>query len=161
MAASEERMMILRMVESGKITPEEGARLLAAMGEREAEPQAVGAAAGAAWGDYAASGGAAREGSTSSSAYSGAYSGDFSGLNSSGSLNGRFFRVRVSNGMTGKQKVDVNIPLGLVDFGLRFVPPNSKVDVQAIRDAIATGMRGKIVDVVDNEKGDHVEVFVE
>jgi len=43
MASSEERMMILRMVEEGKITPEEGARLLAAMGEREAAAEPVGA----------------------------------------------------------------------------------------------------------------------
>ena len=43
MASSEERMMILRMVEEGKITPEEGARLLAATGEREAAAETVGA----------------------------------------------------------------------------------------------------------------------
>ena len=45
MASSEERMMILRMVEEGKITPEEGARLLSAMGEREAAAERVGATA--------------------------------------------------------------------------------------------------------------------
>ena len=69
--------------------------------------------------------------------------------------------MRVTNGVTGKQKVDVNIPLSLVDFGLRFVPQNSKMDVQNIRDAIASGMRGRIVDVMDSEKGDHVEIFFE
>jgi hypothetical protein len=35
------------------------------------------------------------------------------------------------------------------------------MDVQKIRDAIAGGVRGRIVEVVDNEKGDHVEIFVE
>ena len=34
MPSQEERMVILRMIEEGKITPEEGARLLAAIGER-------------------------------------------------------------------------------------------------------------------------------
>ncbi len=63
--------------------------------------------------------------------------------------------------MTGKPKVDVNIPLSLVDFGLRFIPPNSKVDAQKLREAIASGTRGRIVDVMDNEKGDHVEIFFE
>jgi hypothetical protein len=150
MASSEERMMILRMVEEGKITPEEGARLLAAMGEREAaaEPDVAPAAE--------PSGSAAGQGWASAP-----YSGDFAGDNTPGSLSGRFFHVRVTNGMTGKQKVDVNIPLSLVDFGLRFVPQNDKVDVQTIRDAIASGMRGRIVDVMDSEKGDHVEIFVE
>jgi hypothetical protein len=138
-------MMVLRMVEEGKVTPEEGARLLAAIGEREAQAEGVGATVG--------SGVAAAEGAHPfGAAYEDA---------GAGTLNGRFFRVRVTNSMTGKQKVDVNIPLTLVDFGLRFVPQNAKMDVQKVRDAIAGGVRGKIVDVMDNEKGDHVEIFVE
>ena len=77
------------------------------------------------------------------------------------SLNVRLLHVRVTNGMTGKQKVDVNIPLGLVEFGLRMIPPSSKVNAQVIRDAINSGTRGRIVDVQDSEKGDHVEIFIE
>jgi hypothetical protein len=166
MASSEERMMILRMVEEGKITPEEGARLLSAMGEREAAAERVGATAGAATGAAAdaAAGQAwagAAYGDGPGNSGGSAYSGDFAGVNAPSSLSGRFLHVRVTNGMSGKQKVDVNIPLSLVDFGLRFVPQNSKMDVQAIRDAIAGGVRGRIVDVMDSEKGDHVEIFVE
>jgi hypothetical protein len=145
MASSEERMMILRMVEEGKLTPEEGARLLSAMGEREAEPAMAGAA------------GAAGDGAAASAAYSNSYAANFG----DSSLNGRFLRVLVSNSMTGKQKVNINIPLGVVEFGLRFIPPSAKVNAQAIRDAIASGARGRIVDVQDSEKGDHVEIFIE
>ncbi len=36
MSTTEERMTILRMIEQGKISPEEGARLLAALGQRGA-----------------------------------------------------------------------------------------------------------------------------
>ncbi|MFN8466871.1 MAG: hypothetical protein U0X20_15060 [Caldilineaceae bacterium] len=161
MASSEERMMILRMVEEGKITPEEGARLLSAMGEREAAAEPVGAAESAG----AAAGASDSYGSTqgwSGTAYgSPAYGSDFGQVNTAGNLGGRVFHVRVTNGVTGKPKVDVNIPLSLVDFGLRFIPPNSKVDAQKIREAIASGTRGRIVDVMDNEKGDHVEIFFE
>ena len=47
MPSGEERMMILRMVEDGKVTPEEGARLLAALGQPEPVAQpANGDAAG-------------------------------------------------------------------------------------------------------------------
>ena len=163
MASSEERMMILRMVEEGKVTPEEGARLLAAMGEHEAQPEAAGAGAGAGaagWGNgdsapYASAG--AASGSSAGASYSSDYAANFG----DSSLNGRFLRVLVSNGMTGKQKVNINIPLGVVEFGLRFIPPGAKVNAQAIRDAITSGTRGRIVDVMDNEKGDHVEVFIE
>lgn len=134
MPSSEERMMILRMVEEGKITPEDGARLLAAIGDAEAaQPEAA----------------------PQPNSWSGA-------TQSEGNMaNGRNFRVRVSNMLTGKQKVAVNIPVGLVDFGLRFVPANSKVDVVAVRNALQSGMTGKIVDVTDEEKGDRVEVFIE
>lgn len=127
MVSAEERMAILRMVEEGKISPEEGARLLAALGEREpaADPEPEPASRPLE-------------------------------LN-----NGRQFRVRVSNAATGKQKVSINIPVGLVDMGLRFVPPNSKFDVQPIREALRTGVSGRIVDVYDEEKGDRVEIFIE
>jgi hypothetical protein len=164
MASGEERMMILRMVEEGKITPEEGARLLAALGERQGEPEMAGAGAGdaASQGDgQGAPGSAQGDSAAYSPGWGGSYNQAFAGGSGAGSFSGRVFRVRVSNGMTGKQKVDVNIPLGLVDFGLRFIPKSANVDVQSIRDAIHTGMRGRIVDVQDSEKGEHVEIFIE
>lgn len=126
MAINEERRKVLQMVEEGKLSPEDGARLLTALGQAEApevEP-----------------------------AVSPTISGD---------ANGRTLRVRVSNVITGKQKVAVNIPLGLVDFGLRFVPANDKFDAEALRNAIHNGMTGRIVEVMDDEKGERVEVYIE
>lgn len=138
MPTSDERMLILRMVEEGKISPEDGARLMGALGEqgREVPPAAP------AW----EPGPAAEPGV---------------GMGPVPLNNGRQLHVRVSNGATGKQKVNVNIPLGLVDFGLRFVPAKANVDVAAIREALHSGMTGRIVDVMDEEKGDRVEVFIE
>ena len=160
MASSEERMMILRMVEEGKITPEEGARLLAAMGEREAVAEPAGASERVGAAEGANGGYGAGQGWSGTAYGSPAYTSDF-GSAQPGAPGGRVFHVRVTNGATGKPKVDVNIPLSLVDFGLRFIPPNSKVDVQRLREAIASGTRGRIVDVMDSEKGDHVEIFFE
>ena len=40
MSTTEERMTILRMIEQGKISPEEGARLLSALGQRRTESAA-------------------------------------------------------------------------------------------------------------------------
>lgn len=124
MASQEERMVILRMIEENKISPEEGARLLAAIGERsestDAPPRPPAATL----------------------------------------PNGRYLHVRVTNMQTGKQKVTVNLPLSIVDMGLRFVPQNDKFDPQAIRDAIRDGLTGPIVDVVDAEKGERVEVTI-
>jgi hypothetical protein len=126
MTTQEERLTILRMVEQGKISAEDAARLLAALGDQQAPPRA----------------------STPPPA------GD--PFDTSRSLS-----VRVTDMVTGQPKVTVNLPLGLVRFGLRFVPKSANVDVASIQQAIDTGIRGKIVDVVDDEGRKHVEIFVD
>ncbi|MBI3536935.1 MAG: hypothetical protein HY070_05185 [Chloroflexi bacterium] len=79
---------------------------------------------------------------------------------------GKWFRVRVTDLKSGKRKVNVNIPLGLVDVGLKmgakFAPAGLEgLDLNQIISAIKTGGEGKIVDVEDDEDGEHVEVFIE
>ncbi len=76
------------------------------------------------------------------------------------------FRVRVTDLKTGKSKANVSIPIGLVNFGLKmgkkFAPAELEaVDADLLMDAIKNGGEGKIVDVEDEEKGDHVEVYIE
>ena len=79
---------------------------------------------------------------------------------------GKWFRVRVTDMRTGRRKVNVNIPLGLVDVGLKmgakFAPAGLEgLDMNQIIAAIKTGGEGKVVDVEDEEGGEHVEVFIE
>jgi len=79
---------------------------------------------------------------------------------------GKWFRVRVTDLRSGKRKVNVNIPLGLVDVGMKmgakFAPAGLEgLDMQRIMAAIKTGGEGKIVDVEDEDGGEHVEVFIE
>ena len=79
---------------------------------------------------------------------------------------GKWFRVRVTDLRSGKRKVNVNIPLGLVDVGMKmgakFAPAGLEgLDMQQIMAAIRSGGEGKIVDVEDEEGGEHVEVFIE
>ncbi|MBI3361293.1 MAG: hypothetical protein HY023_09300 [Chloroflexi bacterium] len=127
MATPEEYTKILKMVESGKLTAEEGAKLIAALDEsRKSESRA---------GGNEASGEA------------------------------RWFRVRVTDTATGKTSVNVNLPLGLVDIGLkmgaRFSPEIEGMNMQRIVAAIKSGGVGKIFDVTDAEDGQHVEIFME
>lgn len=82
------------------------------------------------------------------------------------STQGRWFRVRVTDLVTGRRKVNVNIPLGLVDVGLKmgakFAPAGLEgIDMKQILAAIKAGGEGKVVDVEDEEDGEHVEIFVE
>jgi hypothetical protein len=83
----------------------------------------------------------------------------------SGFKKARWFRVRVTDGASGKRKVNVNLPLGLVGIGMKmgakFAPDMNDVDMKEIFEAIKTGANGKIVDVYDDNDGEHVEIFVD
>ncbi len=77
----------------------------------------------------------------------------------------RWFRVRVTDLQSGKSKVNVNIPMGLVDVGLkmgaRLVPDVEGLDFAEMAEAIRQGVQGKILDVEDSEDGERVEIYVE
>jgi hypothetical protein len=127
MATAEERMKILKMVEEGKISAEDGAKLLAALSESRK------------------SAGTPAPGPTGGEA--------------------RWFRVRVTDLATGKTKVNVNIPMGLVNVGIkmgaRFAPNFDSEQMAAIAEALKSGALGKIVETTDEENGERVEIFVE
>jgi hypothetical protein len=127
MANSEERMKILKMIEEGKISADEGSKLLAALSDSRrgmpTPPRPPG-------------GGTAR-----------------------------WLRIRVTDTRTGRSKASVQIPLALVDAGMKigahFAPEVEGVDMSNVMDSIRMGVTGKIIDVVDEEDGEHVEIFVE
>ncbi len=130
MTSVEERMKILKMIEEGKISAEEGAKLLAALrdGRRglgvPTPPRPPGAPGQARW-----------------------------------------LRIRVTDMATGRSKASVQIPLALVDAGIKigahFAPEVEGVDMTNVMEAVRAGMIGKIIDVTDEDDGEHVEIFVE
>ncbi len=77
----------------------------------------------------------------------------------------RWLRIRVTDTRTGRSKASVQIPLALVDAGMKigahFAPEVEGVDMSNVMDSIRMGVTGKIIDVVDEEDGEHVEIFVE
>jgi hypothetical protein len=120
-------MKILKMIEEGKLSAEEGTKLLAALSEKRtpAPPRGAGmAGAGARW-----------------------------------------LRIRVTDVRTGRSKASVQIPLALVDAGLKigahFAPEVEGVDMSNVMEAVRSGVMGKIIDVTDEEDGEHVEIYVE
>jgi hypothetical protein len=80
-------------------------------------------------------------------------------------MQARWFRVRITDLKTGKSKVNVNIPMALVNVGVRmgarFVPEGKDVDWTKLTEAIRNGAQGKLLDVEDEESAERVEVFVE
>lgn len=77
----------------------------------------------------------------------------------------RWFRVRVTDLETGRNKVSVNLPMSLVDvgkrMGARFAPELESMDVDDIVEQIKSGAQGKIIEVEDTEGGERVEIYVE
>jgi polyhydroxyalkanoate synthesis regulator phasin len=139
-----EQQEILELLAKGKISADEAAELLGNLSEKakqsepapEKEPEPV----------------AAEKSTTPSKEFS--------------EKQPSWFKVRVRNLETGKNKVTVNIPLRMVDFGLklgrRFAPELDGLDYGDL-----TGMMksmdgaGVLVEVEDEESNEHVQVFVE
>ena len=76
----------------------------------------------------------------------------------------RVLRIHVTDG--DKEKVNIRIPLGLAKLaGLGGfagkISEEQGIDVGEILRSIDETPDGKIIDVVDEQKGEHVEVFVE
>ncbi len=79
---------------------------------------------------------------------------------------GKWLRIRVTDLTTGKSKTNVKIPASLADFGMkmaaRFAPGSVEgLDMNEIIAAMKSGGEGLLVDVEDEEKGEHVEIFIE
>jgi len=126
MVTSEERMKILKMISDGKISAEEGSRLISALTQRSEKETKV----------------AKRP------------------------VTNQMLRVRVTNMSTGKAKVNVNVPMRLVDAGLniaaQFTPEMENAQMmEAVKEALSENMTGKIVDVIDEEDHEHIEIFIE
>lgn len=128
MTTVEERMKILKMIEEGKISADEGSKLLSALSDTRRgmpmppRPPGMGGPA-------------------------------------------RWLRIRVTDTRTGRSKASVQIPLALVDAGMKigahFAPEVEGVDMSNVMEALRMGVMGKIIDVTDEEDGEHVEIFVE
>ncbi|HET6445330.1 MAG TPA: hypothetical protein VFI27_12200 [candidate division Zixibacteria bacterium] len=76
----------------------------------------------------------------------------------------RWFHVHVSDMKTGKSKVKVNIPVGLVKYGLaigkRFSPEMAGLDIDELSSFMGNE-KGLLVDVQDDEDGERVLIFVD
>lgn len=79
-------------------------------------------------------------------------------------LNGRWLRVRVTDLHTGKQKVNVNLPLAWVEAGIKigaqYRPDIANLDLGALVEQIQAGTEGKLVEVEDMGDNERVEIFV-
>ncbi len=142
----DERMTILKMVEENKISAEQGAQLLGALGKPgetvPLEPAEV------------ENPGTVGEGESEQPEAAPKVE-----------TRGRWFRVLISDTVTGKTRTSVKIPLGMVYWGLRVGSKyNARVagiDLEELGQLLEAGEDGQIIEVIDEEDGEHVQIFVE
>ena len=76
-----------------------------------------------------------------------------------------WFRVRVANLETGKNRVTVNIPVKMMKFGLkigsRFSPEIENLDWNELTGMMQDMKTGMLVDVQDEESNEHVQVYLD
>lgn len=129
MVTSDERLRVLRMVQEGKISAEEGIRLMDALNDSSREKQKT-----------------APE-------------------QKSAKKNARWFRVRVTDQITGKVKVDIHLPINVVKagskLGARFSPEMSGLDMDQLLEHVDAGTTGRIFDLTHDSDQELVEVFIE
>jgi hypothetical protein len=137
MATTQERMKVLEMLKEGRITPEAAAQLLDAV-----EGQPVKAAR-----------------AVMPQAPVSAESPD------APARSARWLRVRVTDTDTGRPRVNVRLPISLVNMGMKlgakYSPEIEGIDMAALLQAVQDSEPGPFVDVYDEEDGEHVEVFLE
>ncbi len=75
-----------------------------------------------------------------------------------------WLHVRVKNMETGQNKVTVNIPLRMLNFGLkigsRFAPELAGLDYEELSGLMRDVGGGMLVEVEDEESNEHVQVYV-
>ena len=123
MSNQDERLRILKLIESGQVTAEQGAQLIEALGES-----------------------AGRERPRANQPP-------------------RTLRVRVTDLSTRRQKINVTIPVSLVEVGLklgaRLAPHVAGANADEIMAKIDGGATGRIFEMQDLDQGERVEISVE
>jgi hypothetical protein len=137
MIADDEKLMVLKMVQESKLSPAEGLQLLRTLETSGDTPEDI-------------------------------QGNDFSKAGSSSSAHentARWFRVRVTNIESGRPKINMRLPIGLVNAGLKmgmcFSNDLDEINMDEIRQALTNGEIGQIVDVTDDQDCERTEIFLE
>jgi hypothetical protein len=127
----EERKRILRMIEEGRLSAEEGARLLDAL-DAGGEKNVHGPTAG------------------------------------STTEGGKTLHIRVFDGISGREKVNMNVPIGLAKMVSAFIPESQRANIEQhgirieeVLRAVENGEIGKVVDIQDHNTGEEIEISIE
>jgi len=76
-----------------------------------------------------------------------------------------WFRVVITDMNSGKARVNVRLPLSLVNAGMKmgakFSPQVEGLDKDKLNELLHSGVTGKLIDVYKEDEGEHVEVYID
>lgn len=126
MIAPEERLRVLQMIEDGKVSAAEGARMLCCGEEPVPSEQTEQSSVG---------------------------------------QTPRWIRVMVTDLGSGKTRVNVKLPVNLMSTGVKMGAHLSadlhEMNMQQINDYIKRGVTGQVMEVVDDDEGEKVAIYLE
>ena len=147
--SGEDRMEILQLLSEGKVSVEDAGRMLAGSKVEEGDTETPGILT------------VTENDLSDPKVYK---SSEPSSAQKSDGDRPKWFHVRVSDLKTGKGKVTVNIPIGLVragfSIGSRFSPEIKGMEWDELS-TMLTREKGVLIDVQDEEDGDHVQIYVD
>ncbi len=77
----------------------------------------------------------------------------------------RWIRVVVTDLDSGKARVNIRIPVNLINTGIKMGAHLSTeinvLDTQQINDYIKRGITGQVLDVIDDDENERVQIFLE
>ena len=77
----------------------------------------------------------------------------------------RWFRVRVTDQITGRKLVDIRLPLSVVKagskLGARFSPELTGLDMKQVMDYVKSGATGRIFELTHDSDQELIEVYIE
>jgi len=143
MNAEIQRKEVLQLLATGKITVDEAAELLAATSKDPKKEE---------WNDVPAIKAEVAESKADKI------------LDTSSNTQSKWLHVKVKDLDSGDDKVTVNIPMRMVQFGLslgrRFVPELDGGDIEMLANSLG-GQSGLLVDVRDEEDGERVQIYID
>jgi len=77
----------------------------------------------------------------------------------------RYVHILVTDLDTGKARVNIRMPINLVNTGIKMGAHLSTeinvLDTNQINDYIKRGITGQVLDVMDDDEGERVQIFLE
>lgn len=77
----------------------------------------------------------------------------------------RWLRVLITDLESGKTRVNVRLPVAVLNTGIkmgaRFSTDIGQREMDQVMNAIRSGATGKVLDVIDDEDGEHIQIMLE